>query len=154
MNKIVLLIIFLLINFGGLAIGNWLMDNGPQTQWYLNLNKAPWTPPGWVFGFAWTAIMICFSIYLIQLYDEISLKLFITLLVIEYILNVSWNYVFFNQHQTVMGFIILMLLTAVVFYYFFNFQFEKLKYWRILLIPYMLWLCIANSLNLYIILKN
>jgi len=153
-NKIVLLIIFLLINFGGLAIGNWLMDNGPQTQWYLNLNKAPWTPPGWVFGFAWTAIMICFSIYLIQLYDEISLKLFITLLVIEYILNVSWNYVFFNQHQTVMGFIILMLLTAVVFYYFFNFQFEKLKYWRILLIPYMLWLCIANSLNLYIILKN
>ena len=60
--------IFLIINFGALAIGNWLMANGPQTQWYINLNKAPWTPPGWVFGAAWTSIILCFSIYMAYLY--------------------------------------------------------------------------------------
>ena len=63
-----LLIAFLFINFSGLAIGSWLMNNGPLTIWYQNLNQAPWTPPGWVFGFAWTSIMICFSIYLAYLF--------------------------------------------------------------------------------------
>ena len=64
MKRIALLVFFLLVNFGGLAIGNWLMNSGPSSTWYLELNKAPWTPPGWVFGAAWTLIMICFSIYL------------------------------------------------------------------------------------------
>jgi len=50
MKYAVTLIIFLLINFGALGVGSWLMKNGPQTQWYLDLNKAPWSPPGWVFG--------------------------------------------------------------------------------------------------------
>ena len=48
------------------------MNNGPQTDWYSNLNKAPWTPPGWVFGFAWTTIMLCFSIYLIALFQKVT----------------------------------------------------------------------------------
>ena len=53
-NQLKFTILFLIINFGGLAIGNWFMNNGPISEWYLNLNKAPWTPPGWVFGVAWT----------------------------------------------------------------------------------------------------
>ena len=52
------------------------MANGPQTEWYLNLNKAHWTPPGWVFGAAWTTIMICFSIYLSYLFGNIKDVLF------------------------------------------------------------------------------
>ena len=44
------------------------MDNGPMTDWYINLNQAPWSPPGWVFGAAWTTIMICFSIYMAYLF--------------------------------------------------------------------------------------
>ena len=50
MKAFKVLIVFLIINFGALAMGGWLMNNGPQTDWYLALNKAPWTPPGWVFG--------------------------------------------------------------------------------------------------------
>ena len=52
MNKLKYLIIFLIINFGALGLGVLLMQNGPETDWYLQLNKAPWTPPGWVFGAA------------------------------------------------------------------------------------------------------
>ena len=62
------IVFFLVINFGGLYIGNLLMNNGPQTTWYTSLNQAPWTPPGWVFGVAWTLIMICFSVYLAHLF--------------------------------------------------------------------------------------
>ena len=70
MNLIKYLVIFLFINFGGLALGSWLMNNGPRSLWYIELNKAPWTPPGWVFGVAWTLIMICFSIYLSYLFTQ------------------------------------------------------------------------------------
>lgn len=93
MKSAKLLIIFLLINFGGLALGTLLMNNGPQSEWYLNLNKAPWTPPGWVFGFAWTTIMICFSIYLVKFFETSNQKK-IVLYTIQVILNVSWNYIF------------------------------------------------------------
>mgnify|MGYP000318063554 CR=1 FL=1 len=34
-----LIFIFLAINFGALAFGSWLMDNGPMTDWYINLMK-------------------------------------------------------------------------------------------------------------------
>ena len=50
------LLFFLLLNFGALALGGFLMGEGPSSAWYSNLNKAPWTPPGWVFGASWTVI--------------------------------------------------------------------------------------------------
>ncbi|WP_353778605.1 tryptophan-rich sensory protein [Winogradskyella sp. 3972H.M.0a.05] len=154
MKQLILIILFLFINFGGLAICNWLMANGPQTEWYLNLNKAPWTPPGWVFGFAWTTIMICFSIYLSYLLGNIKMSYFVVIFSIAFLLNVSWNYVFFNQHLINLGLIVLVALLIVILYYFFQFQFDKMKSIRLLLLPYILWLCIAISLNLYIALYN
>ena len=147
------LILFLLINFGGLAFGSWLMNNGPKTDWYLNLTKAPWTPPGWVFGAARTSIMICFSIYLIFLFtkDYNQKKLF--LFSIQFILNVSWNYLFFNKHEVFIAFISIVLLTALIFFLFFHY-YKALKKVSYLLLPYMIWLCIATSLNLYILIHN
>ena len=67
MNNLKRFLFFLFINIGSLGLGSLLMNNGPTSEWYLNLNKAPWTPPGWLFGVAWTTIMVCFSIYLTYL---------------------------------------------------------------------------------------
>jgi len=145
------LISFLVLNFGALGIGSWLMNNGPQTEWYINLNQAPWTPPGWVFGVAWTTIMICFSIYMSTLYIKIPSKEVITLFSIQLVLNVIWNYIFFNQHQIALGLLVIVLLTVLVFYFFFKFQSVETRY---LLLPYMVWLCIATSLNAYILINN
>lgn len=148
-----LIVLFLIINFGGLAIGNWLMQNGPMTDWYINLNKAPWTPPGWVFGAAWTLIMICFSIYLTKLFSVENTKKMKIIFLIQFILNVSWNYLFFNQHLVLLGLIGITLLTSLLFIYFFKWSHNVSNY-KYLLIPYMFWLCIATSLNLYILVHN
>lgn len=147
------LILFLFINFGGLALGSWLMNNGPNTDWYLNLTKAPWTPPGWVFGAAWTSIMICFSIYLIFLFTKNYNQKKLLLFSIQFILNVSWNYLFFNKHEIFISLISIILLTALIFFLFFHYykELNKVSY---LLLPYMIWLCIATSLNLYILIHN
>ena len=141
--------LFLLINFGGLAIGSWLMDGGPTSRWYTTLNQAPWTPQGIVFGIAWTTIMVLFSVYLgilFQRENSVRTRIFYGL---QVLLNVSWNFIFFNQHLVLLALINIVLLTAIVFYFFFKGSKKntKIKY---LLLPYMIWLCIATSLNLYI----
>jgi tryptophan-rich sensory protein len=151
---IFLSVLFLLINFGGLAIGNWLMVDGPNASWYLSLKKAPWTPPGWVFGTAWTIIMICFSIYLAYLFKLQYSKIILFLFIIEFVLNVSWNYIFFNQHWVLFALIVLVLLTSLIFYFFFTFKTNEMLQLRWLLMPYMVWLCIAVSLNLYVLVHN
>jgi tryptophan-rich sensory protein len=61
------LILFLLINFGGLALGSYFMGDLDKNVWYKSLDKAPWTPPGWVFGAAWFSIMLFYSIFMQQL---------------------------------------------------------------------------------------
>lgn len=147
-------LVFVLINFGGLALGSWLMDNGPMTDWYNNLNQAPWTPPGWVFGVAWTTIMICFSIYLAYLFKIMKQREVLGLFILQVILNVSWNYIFFNQHWLIFGLVTIALLTVLIFYFFFRFKKDELLKLRFLLLPYMIWLLIATSLNAYIVLYN
>jgi translocator protein len=148
-------ILFLIFNFGGLAIGNALMENGPMTDWYMNLNKAPWTPQGWVFGLAWTTIMICFSIYLGKQFvvNEMQKNFLGLIFLIEFILNVSWNYLFFNQHLVLFALINITLLTSLLFIYFFKLS-SKIGNYKFLLLPYIVWLCIATSLNLYVLIHN
>ncbi|WP_068448593.1 TspO/MBR family protein [Polaribacter atrinae] len=153
MKQAKLTILFLIINFGGLAIGSWLMNNGPLSDWYTNLNQAPWTPPGIVFGIAWTLIMICFSIYLGKLFTINYNSKILSFFIIQFILNVSWNYIFFNQHLVLIGLITIVLLTATLFYFFFKLS-QNTQFYKYLLLPYMIWLCIATSLNLYILIYN
>jgi tryptophan-rich sensory protein len=153
MKQFRLTILFLIINFGGLGIGSWLMNNGPLSDWYTNLNQAPWTPPGIVFGIAWTAIMICFSIYLGKLFLEDRSQKMKLIFAAQFILNVSWNYIFFNQHLVLLGFTSILLLTSLLFVYFFKLS-SKTGNYKYLLLPYMIWLCIATSLNLYILVHN
>lgn len=153
MKLIKYIIVFLVINFGALAIGSWLMNDGPQTAWYKNLNQAPWTPPGWVFGVAWTTIMVCYSIYMAYLYKLLPNTKLIALFTIQIVLNVIWNYIFFNQHLISVGLISIVLLTTVVAIFLFTY-YKKLKTKSLLILPYFIWLCIATSLNAYILFNN
>lgn len=148
-----LIVIFLVINFGALALGSWLMDGGSTSKWYMELNKAPWTPPGWVFGAAWAFIMVCFSIYMAYLYAALPTTTVKALFLVQFILNISWNYIFFNQHLINMGLWVIVMLTLVVAIFLFTFN-KQLKLKSLLILPYFLWLCIATSLNAYILFNN
>ena len=153
MKMIKWVLLFLVINFGALFIGSLLMNNGPQTDWYTSLNQAPWTPPGWVFGVAWTSIMICFSIYMADLVIENGFKNIAVAFGLQFVLNVIWNYIFFNIHLTSLALLVIVFLTLVVFYFFYNYlNIEKLK--SLLILPYLFWLIIATSLNFYIVIYN
>jgi tryptophan-rich sensory protein len=149
MSKILFFCLFLILNFGALALGSWLMGTNPMNnEWYAQLNKAPWTPPGWVFGVAWTSIMLLFTIYLtIQEKEKLSNNRFIVLFSLQFLSNVLWNPIFFHLHWTFLGMIIIFSLfvsLVLILYYF------KSSIWKSLfLLPYLIWLTVAFSLNAY-----
>ena len=147
-------ILFLAINFGALAIGGFFTSKGVPSEWYTNLNKAPWTPPGWIFGAAWTLIMICFSIYMAYLWPvSQNKKLLLSLYIFQLILNIGWNPAFFYYHNALTGLIIISTLTLLIGYLLSSY-FPILKLKSILLTPYLIWLIIATSLNAFILIKN
>lgn len=149
MYKILVFGLFFILNFGALALGSLLMGSSPiENEWYVQLNKAPWTPPGWVFGTAWTTIMLLFTIYLtIQEKEKLNNKRFLALFTLQFLTNVLWNPIFFHFHWTLLGMIVILLLfisLVLLLYYF------KSSSWKsTLLLPYLVWLTIAFSLNAY-----
>ena len=148
------IVLFLILNFGALAIGGFFSAKGVPSDWYQDLNKAPWTPPGWVFGFAWSTIMICFSIYMAYLWPEVENKrLLIGLYLFQWVLNVAWNPSFFYYHHIPFALLIISLLTVVVAVMLYYYG-PVLKIKSLLLLPYLIWLLIATSLNGYILFKN
>lgn len=155
MNKYLRFIIFLIFNFLALYVGVLLMNDGPRTDWYQSLQKAPWTPANWVFGAAWTTIMILFSFYMTQLSYKFKLydKRLLIIYILQWILNVSWNLFFFNKHETVIGLFLIVFLWLLIGYITFKYI-KQLKYYTLLIIPYLVWMTIATSLNWYIVFNN
>ncbi|MEQ9221835.1 MAG: TspO/MBR family protein [Cyclobacteriaceae bacterium] len=148
------LIIFLFINFGALAIGSLFTGKGVPSDWYASLNKAPWTPPGWVFGAAWFSIMLCFTVYMAVAWKQVSnQKLLIMLFLIQFILNVVWNPAFFYLQNPTFGLVIITGLTLLMIV-FLAYYWPEMKLWSLLIVPYVLWLLIATSLNGYIQFNN
>lgn len=146
--------IFIILNFTALAIGSLFTKAGVASEWYQNLNKAPWTPPGYMFGIAWFSIMTLFAFYMafLTILNKNKSEIII-LYVIQIILNAGWNPIFFYFKETLIGLIIITLLTIVIATFLFkNIKILKLK--SILILPYFLWLLIATSLNTYIVLNN
>jgi len=174
------LITFGLLNFGGLAIGAIFTNPGVASDWYQNMQQAPWTPPGWVFGAAWTTIMVCFTIYLALLWDKLGTQgpsidkstshqasdeariesiraknksQLVYLYISALILNIIWNFIFFYLHQMGIAAIVISSLTLIVFFFGFRYW-DQMKAKTLLLAPYAIWMCIATSLNLYALIMN
>jgi tryptophan-rich sensory protein len=146
-------IFFLGLNFGALFLGNVLMNNGATSDWYLNLNKAPWTPAGWVFGAAWTSVMLFFSVYMTFLYQNLKTQKVILLYSLHLLFNISWNFIFMNKHMIILGLIDITLLTILMFYFLIAYN-KILNNMRFFVLPYCIWLLIATSLNLFILINN
>ncbi|MEN9973869.1 MAG: hypothetical protein RIS20_2216 [Bacteroidota bacterium] len=156
MKKLGVIILFLVLNFGALAIGGLLMGSRPiENSWYQGLNQAPWTPPGVVFGIAWTIIMLCFSIYLgtnpqFVLGEKKQRNTYI----LHLLLNIFWNPVFFYLHLAWLAFPLLvgLFLTLMRLNRQMGYSLSSPKSWW--LFPYFVWLIIAASLNAYIAIMN
>ncbi len=142
------LVLFGVLNFMALAIGGLFTGPGVQSDWYAGLDQAPWIPPGATFGIAWTVVMISLSVFMSQNQPRHPRRFYLWY-GIQWVLNVAWNPLFFSARWTDLALLDLVLLLVAV-----------LMMWRFcrrggwLLIPYVVWLIVATSLNTWVVLFN
>ncbi|OQP49774.1 hypothetical protein A4H97_28195 [Niastella yeongjuensis] len=122
---------------------------------YRDLKQAPWAPPAWVFGPAWTVNNFFVLQALRKLVQETGShkKKLLTLQVFIWIIFFSFNYIYFKRKSTVLAFLWTMtdtLLAAVSF----TIALRKNKQlaWRYL--PLLAWTGYASSLAGYQALEN
>jgi len=127
------------------VVSNSGFDNG----WYAALQKPGFQPPGWVLGVMWTTLYTMLGIALAAILNEPESKqrkLALSLFAAQLTLNFAWSPVFFGfgMIDLALVLIIVMLLLAVVTANLFR-QIRPVAGW--LMLPYLLWLCIATALN-------
>lgn len=130
--------------------------NQTVATWYPELKKTPWSPPGWVFAPIWTIlyIMIAISgwlIYKAKASDQRSIAL--ALYAGQLGLNFIWSFFFFSLMSPILGLIDILLLSLLIILTIIN-TWRVRQLAAILLIPYLIWVIYAATLNAGIWLLN
>lgn len=117
--------------------------------WYTTLQRAPWNPPGWVFGPVWTALYITIAIagWLVwRKRGEANIRPAMTWYAVQFALNLAWSGLFFGMRQPALALLdLILLLTAIVLTIR---AFRRIHpFAGTLLIPYALWVAYATTLN-------
>ena len=129
--------------------------------WYAAADKAPWTPPGWIFGAVWMMLYaaLALAVWLVwrqrQFPRGAALKVYGALL----LLNLTWPLMFFGLYP-MMGTAALWLALLVLGAHAVAATFAVLHFGPIsrtaglLMLPYLSWLLFSASLNLYAAVSN
>ncbi len=122
-------------------------------QWYESLVKPSFTPPNWLFPVAWSIIylLLAWAGYRLSLIPESQVVL--ALWAAQIALNTLWTPVFFGAHRLFAAMVILTLLWLVVAVMLvMAMRLDVIT--GLILFPYLLWLCVAASLNFSILRHN
>lgn len=129
----------------------------PQIKtWYIHLQKPSFNPPNWVFAPVWTILYLLMGISLFLIirtpktaYRNQSLQFFVA----QFILNICWSFIFFNQHQIGLALLNIMLMWVFILLTIIWFLRQNaVAGW--LLIPYLFWVSFATILNAAILRMN
>ncbi len=118
-------------------------------QWYDQLAKPWYTPPGWVFGPVWTVlyVTIAFSGWLVWWRSGfVGAKWGIFVYVLQLVLNGMWSWLFFGLHRIDLALLDNLLLCLSVLITMVLFIRHSLA-GALLLLPYLFWLIFALVLN-------
>ena len=126
-------------------------------SWYKTINLPDWTPSGSVMVLAWTIIFVLSSLSLLILWNKHSSEknfgVIIALFVLNALLIVGWNILFFSHQQIGLAFFQAMLLVA-------NLILLIILIWRLsplaayLLVPYSLYVLFSTVLTFNVWLIN
>ena len=124
-------------------------NSGFENGWYAALDKPAFQPPGWAFGVVWTTLYTMLGIALAAILDEPASPLrrtALTLFFVQLALNFAWSPIFFGAQMIDVALvtILVMLLLATATANLFR-RIRPIAGW--LMLPYLLWLCVATALN-------
>ena len=120
--------------------------------WYQDLRKPAWTPPGWLFGPAWTCLYATMAVAAWLVWRKTGWPAASTPLVlftIQLALNAAWTPLFFGLKMPGLAFAEIVLLWCAILA-------TTVSFWRVstaagwLMLPYLAWVSFASALNLAI----
>lgn len=145
----------LVAGLGGLATA----DN--VNGWYATADKAPWSPPNWVFGPVWTLLYTAMAVaaWLVWRRRTEKTRPALTAYAVQLVLNLLWTPVFFGLYPALgtsalwiaLGIIVALAAAVAVTVLYFG---PISRTAGLLLLPYLSWIVFAASLNLWAALHN
>lgn len=138
------------------AIGSYI--TAPNISgWYSTLAKPWFTPPGWVFGPAWTVLYILMGISLwLIIKNGISTPMVRQAVIIfgfQLIINLLWSVIFFGMRSPVGGLVAILVLLVLIVLTIRSFRGVSPPA-AYLLIPYLCWTCFATLLTAAVVILN
>jgi len=137
------------------SAASYFADTG--RSWYKTINLPAWTPSNSLMVLAWTIIFILTSLSILIIWNRYSSEkkfgLIIILFVLNAILNVGWNVLFFSHQLLGFAFVQAVLLSANLFLLVLLIrQFSPLAAY--LLLPYSAWVLFSTILTLNVWMMN
>jgi tryptophan-rich sensory protein len=113
------------------------------------LAKPAWTPPGWVFGPAWTVLYALMALAAWQVWRRraaTDVRMPIALFAIQLALNLAWTPIFFGMQRPGLALAEIVLMLAVILATTASFV-RVSRTATLLMLPYCAWVCFATALN-------
>lgn len=142
-------IISLAVTFSAPLIAS-LVTDPAASNWYANLNKPFFNPPGWVFGPVWTVLYILMAVAAALVWhnglSRPKVKMALALYIVQLVLNALWTPFFFGLQMPLLAFIDILLLWAAIILTILAFS-KVSGYPALLMAPYLIWTTFAAVLN-------
>jgi tryptophan-rich sensory protein len=148
-NGLSLALFLALVLGGGLLIGFLT----PPGDWYAQLAKPSFNPPGWVFGPAWTVLYILIAVAGWRVWNRDRVGWPMKLWWAQLVLNFLWTPIFFSAHQIGLALaVILVLLVFILSFIVTSWRQDRIASW--MFVPYAAWVAFASTLNGAIFILN
>jgi benzodiazapine receptor len=144
------LVVSLILAFSAAGIGG-IATASNLTPWYASLAKPSWNPPNWVFGPVWTVLYTLMGIAAWLVWRRggpggVPTMIPLSFYVLQLLLNALWSWLFFGWHRTGLAFADILLLWLAILVTILSFRRVSLTA-AALLVPYLLWVSFATTLN-------
>ena len=123
--------------------------------WYASLVKPSWTPPDFLFGPVWNALYVMMGIAAGRVWVRGTFGRFFVMwfFLAHLVVNALWSVAFFGLHELLLSLWIIGLLWVLIVLLIILFaRHSKLAAW--LMVPYLLWVSYATTLNAGILFLN
>ncbi len=139
------LLFWLAISFAPAVFGSQFMPD----DWYRELQKPAWNPPGYVFGPVWTLLYTLMGIAAWLVWKRAGFSeatLALCLFLGQLMLNGIWTWLFFGLHLIGAALLDIVMLWALILATLVAFW-KKRAVAGILLLPYLAWVSFATALT-------
>ena len=156
LKSALVLLAFLAISFGVAALGT-LTTISTVDGWYATAEKAPWSPPNFLFGPVWTVLYTLIAVSGWLVWREI--RRVPPIFIVQLVLNALWTPVFFGAYPLI-GAPALWIALAIIVAIDVTVLLTMLRFWKVsrlaawLLVPYWAWVLFATTLNAAVAVLN